>query len=72
MTDTVLPKEVQDNLKPEYVVPLVAYLAHDSCNESGSIFEVGAGFIAKLRWQRTEGVFFDLPYSPEDVKTKWD
>jgi hypothetical protein len=40
-------------------VPLVGFLSHDSCNESGEIFEVnfylfkikvGGGFIAKLRW----------------------
>lgn len=37
-------------LKPEYVVPLVGYLASDECEENGSVFELGAGFIAKLRW----------------------
>jgi len=37
-------------LKAEYVVPLVAYLTHESCTENGSVFELGAGFIAKLRW----------------------
>ena len=50
MTETVLPKEVLDNIKPEYVAPLIAYLVHDSCEETGSLFEVGAGYIAKLRW----------------------
>jgi len=50
MTETVMPKEALDNLKPEYIVPLVAYLAHESCEESGSVFELGAGWIAKLRW----------------------
>jgi 3-hydroxyacyl-CoA dehydrogenase/3a,7a,12a-trihydroxy-5b-cholest-24-enoyl-CoA hydratase len=50
MTETVLPKEVLENIKPEYVAPLVAFLCHDSCEETGSLFEVGAGYIAKLRW----------------------
>jgi len=50
MTETVLPKEVLENIKPEYVAPLVAYLCHDSCEETGSLFEVGAGYVAKLRW----------------------
>ena len=53
-------------------MPLVAYLAHDSCKETGSIFEIGAGFIAKLRWQRSEGNFFDLPYTVEDVAKNWE
>lgn len=50
MTETVLPPSALEMLKPEYVVPLVAYLAHDSCEETGSMFEVAAGFCAKLRW----------------------
>lgn len=50
MTETVLPKEVLVNLAPEYVAPLVAWLCHDQCEETGSLFEVGAGYVAKLRW----------------------
>jgi hypothetical protein len=52
-------------LKPEYIVPLVAYLCHESCEETGSVFELGAGWIAKLRWQRTQGAMFDLTFTPE-------
>jgi len=50
MTSTVMPKEVVDALKPEYIAPFVAYLSHDSCNETGGLYEVGAGYIAKQRW----------------------
>lgn len=50
MTETVMPKEVLEILKPEYVAPLVAVLCHENCPESGSLIEVGAGFIAKERW----------------------
>jgi (3R)-3-hydroxyacyl-CoA dehydrogenase / 3a,7a,12a-trihydroxy-5b-cholest-24-enoyl-CoA hydratase / enoyl-CoA hydratase 2 len=50
MTETVMPKELTEGLKPEYVAPFVAYLCHDSCKENGSLFELGAGYIAKLRW----------------------
>ena len=38
--------DMVDLLKPEYVAPLVLYLTHDSCQETGGIFEVGAGHIA--------------------------
>ena len=73
MTETVLPKEVLENIKPEYVAPLVAYLCHDSCEETGSLFEVGAGYVAKLRWQRTAGHLFALKdFTPENIKGKWD
>jgi 3-hydroxyacyl-CoA dehydrogenase/3a,7a,12a-trihydroxy-5b-cholest-24-enoyl-CoA hydratase len=36
------------------------------------LFEVTAGYIAKLRLQRSEGHFFDLPFKPEEVKAKWE
>lgn len=45
-----MPPEVLSKLDPKYVVPLVAYLSHDSCSENGSLFEVAGGFISKLRW----------------------
>ncbi|MBK9263333.1 MAG: SDR family NAD(P)-dependent oxidoreductase [Polyangiaceae bacterium] len=55
MTETVLPPEIIDALKPEYVSPLVAYLCHESNSDTGGLYEVGGGFFAKLRWERTEG-----------------
>jgi NAD(P)-dependent dehydrogenase (short-subunit alcohol dehydrogenase family) len=48
MTETVMAKELVDALKPELIVPLVAYLVHDSTEETGSLFEVGAGYVAAL------------------------
>lgn len=58
LTETILPKEIVDALKPEYVSPLVAWLCHDSCEENGGLFEVGGGFFAKLRWERAAGQMF--------------
>jgi len=50
MTETVMPKELTEALKPDYVAPLVALLCHESCPENGSLYEVGAGYIGKQRW----------------------
>ncbi|KAI8518935.1 hypothetical protein Bbelb_021920 [Branchiostoma belcheri] len=47
MTATVLPQEVLDMLNPSYIAPLVMYLCHESCQESGGLFEVGGGWMAK-------------------------
>jgi len=47
MTETIMPKEIVEILKPEYIAPLVALLCHDTCPESGGLFEVGACYIAK-------------------------
>jgi 3-hydroxyacyl-CoA dehydrogenase/3a,7a,12a-trihydroxy-5b-cholest-24-enoyl-CoA hydratase len=73
LTETVLPKDITDALKPEYVSPLVALLAHESCEENGGLFEVGGGLFTKLRWERTEGKIFKLgkPMQPEQLKKAW-
>ncbi len=73
MTETVLPKELLDALRPEYVSALVAKLAHESNEETGGLYEVGGGFFAKLRWERTAGKTFRLGrnITPEDVDASW-
>ncbi|HVJ90079.1 MAG TPA: SDR family NAD(P)-dependent oxidoreductase, partial [Labilithrix sp.] len=73
LTETVLPKNITDALRPEYVSPLVAWLCHESCEENGGLFEVGGGLFTKLRWERTEGRLFKLgrEIKPEQVKKSW-
>lgn len=56
MTATVMPEEVLKMLSPEYVAPFVAFLAHERCTDNGALYEVGAGCIARQRWQRSAGV----------------
>jgi (3R)-3-hydroxyacyl-CoA dehydrogenase / 3a,7a,12a-trihydroxy-5b-cholest-24-enoyl-CoA hydratase / enoyl-CoA hydratase 2 len=50
MTATVMPAEVVDALKPDYVAPFTAWLSSEQCEETGALYEVGAGYIAKHRW----------------------
>jgi acyl dehydratase len=75
MTETVLPPDLVSALKPEYVAPLVLYLTHENTQETGSLFEVGGGYVSKLRWQRSFGHNFPLTKSgikPEDVQQQWN
>ncbi|KAK0645536.1 hypothetical protein B0T16DRAFT_411402 [Cercophora newfieldiana] len=75
MTETIMPPDILALMKPEWVVPLVAVLVHkNNTSESGSIFEVGGGHIAKLRWERSSGQLLkcDDSYTPSAVLKKWD
>ncbi|ORZ40738.1 Fox2 protein [Catenaria anguillulae PL171] len=74
MTATVMPPEMVEALKPEYVAPLVAYLAHEANSHSGGIYECGSGWAAAVRWQRTGGHGFphNRALTPEAIKDKWD
>lgn len=75
MTETIMPPDVLERLRPEWVVPLVAVLAHKSnTKETGSIFEVGGGHIAKFRWERSSGLLLkaDDSYTPGAIIKKWD
>ncbi len=74
LTETVLPPELIAALKPEYVSPLAAWLCHEDCKETGGTFEVGGGFMGKLRWERTVGKTFKLgrEISPDAVAKAWD
>ena len=75
MTETVMPPDVLANLKPDWVVPLVAALVHKSnTTESGGIFEVGGGHVAKMRWERSSGLLLkaDDSYTPSAILKNWD
>lgn len=72
LTATVLPQDVVDALKPEYVTPVVVLLAHESSAITGRLFEVGGGWVSETRWQQTEGHFFVEDYSAEQLQSHWD
>ncbi|KAJ1674451.1 hypothetical protein EV182_003247, partial [Spiromyces aspiralis] len=73
MTETVMPKEILDILKPEFIAPLVAFLTHESSVISGGLFELGGGYITAHRWEATKGVIFraDESFTPAAVQARW-
>ncbi|XP_044053836.1 peroxisomal multifunctional enzyme type 2 [Siniperca chuatsi] len=75
LTETVMSPDLLAFLKSEYVAPLVLWLCHEQCQENGGLFEVGAGWIGKLRWERSQGHIVrqkNQPMTPEAVRDQWD
>ena len=74
LTETVMPQTLVDALKPEFIMPLVVKLCDENSQETGGLYEVGAGWIGKVRWERSKGHSFSVSegFTAEDVNDAWD
>ncbi|VDK80370.1 unnamed protein product [Litomosoides sigmodontis] len=70
MTAHLFPEESLRVLKAEYVVPLVVYLGHESCQETGKIFEAGAGWFGQIQAYRSKGMVLSSTIA-EAVADNW-
>ena len=71
MTENLMPAEVLERLKPEYVTPGVVYLASEEA-PTGAILTAGAGAFAMTRLYETEGVYLgEGGLSVEEVRDNW-
>ncbi|WP_312162391.1 SDR family NAD(P)-dependent oxidoreductase [Phenylobacterium sp.] len=71
MTENLMPAEVLERLKPEYVTPGVVYLASEEA-PTGAILTAGAGAFALSRIYETEGVYLgEGGLSVEEVRDNW-
>jgi NAD(P)-dependent dehydrogenase (short-subunit alcohol dehydrogenase family) len=64
MTEDIMPPQLLEVLEPENVSPLVAYLASEACTETGRIYSVGGGYIARVAIVEGEGATFDGGFHP--------
>ena len=56
---STLPPRFRDIIAPEKVAPAVGWMCSDACNESGMIFNVGAGRVRRVKVQ--EGRVIEIP-----------
>ena len=74
LTATVMPPEMVERMKPEYVVPAVVYMASKDCQDSGMIIEAGAGNFNRAALLKGPGVRPGLEgfKDAEWVQGNWD
>jgi NAD(P)-dependent dehydrogenase (short-subunit alcohol dehydrogenase family) len=75
LTEDVLPPEMFEKLKPEFIVPLVLFLASEDCQDSGMIFNCAAGWYSRTAVVCASGTTIgdgSREISPEEIKENWD
>lgn len=65
MTATIMPPNLLELFKPEFVAPMVAWACSEKCAFSGYTFVAGAGYFSRTAFMEGPGVFF----SPEEPIT---
>ncbi len=55
MTESLMPPNIHDLIKPEFVSPLVVYLCSEHCDANGEVYEVGAGAFCRIETLRAKG-----------------
>jgi putative sterol carrier protein len=74
LTEDVLPPDLADKLKPEFVAPLVLYLCSEGCTDSGLILNAGMGFYSRAAVVSGPGLLLgDGEQIPElgDIHKHW-
>ncbi len=59
LTATVMPPNVLEKLRPEFVAPMVAWLSSEQCTVSGRMFTAGAGYYSRAAVMEGPGVYLD-------------
>ncbi|TDD89308.1 SDR family oxidoreductase [Actinomadura darangshiensis] len=71
MTEDLLPADFAGKLGVDQVTPLVAYLVHESNEDTGEVYTVGGGRIARIFVAEGPGYGQKETLSVEDVRDNW-
>ncbi|MBN2167654.1 MAG: SDR family oxidoreductase [Actinobacteria bacterium] len=72
LTATVMPPNVAEKLKPEFISPAAVYMVSEQCELSGNIITAGPGYFSRAAMCEGPGVYFDDPeaVTVEDIAEK--
>jgi hypothetical protein len=74
LTEDVMPPDMLEKSKPEFVVPLVMVLCSEACQESGGIFNCGMGYFNRAAVLTGPAVQLgdqSHPPTPEMIHENW-
>jgi NAD(P)-dependent dehydrogenase (short-subunit alcohol dehydrogenase family)/putative sterol carrier protein len=75
LTEDVMPPDLFERSKPEFVAPLVIYLCSEACEESGAIFNSGMGYYSRAAVLTGPAIQLgdrDHPPTPEQIHDNWE
>jgi 3-hydroxy-3-methylglutaryl CoA synthase/NAD(P)-dependent dehydrogenase (short-subunit alcohol dehydrogenase family)/putative sterol carrier protein len=74
LTEDVLPPDLFEKLKPEFVTPLILVLCSEGCKDNGQVFNAGFGYFNKAAVVSGPGITLGagktIP-SVEDIHQNW-
>lgn len=72
LTANIMPEQLLSKFLPSYVAPVVAYLCHENCKETGGTFEAAGGWVARYKLHRSVGkVYTNEELSLETLDRDW-
>ena len=75
LTEDVMPPDIFEKMKPEFVVPMVVYLCSERCEGTGQIFNTGMGYFNRAAVATGPGAQLGTPDKPptlEDIEAHWE
>jgi NAD(P)-dependent dehydrogenase (short-subunit alcohol dehydrogenase family) len=72
MTAGVMPPDLVEKLKPDYVSPMVVYMCSEECTDSGIVFVAGAGYFSRAVMVEGPGITLDAKkgVTIEDIRDR--
>ena len=72
LTEDIMPPELFEKMKPEFVSPLVLLLCSKECQENGNIYNAGMGFFNRVAVVTGPGTTVGDEENPPDIETVAD
>ncbi|MFT4570746.1 MAG: NAD(P)-dependent dehydrogenase (short-subunit alcohol dehydrogenase family) [Hyphomicrobiaceae bacterium] len=74
MTESLMPPNILEKLRPECVSPVVVYLCSENIDVNGELYEVGAGAVSRIESLRSVGTTLnpDDGFGVEEIAANWE